>query len=201
MNAEIRNITADLDTQENMAEYRESAGRKTSVVYTELTRRNVLRATAAYIVVAWLIAQVADILCDGFAAPDWVIQAILVCLALGLPIAIIISWYFEFSAKLKWELDTKPMGAITRQKGRKMDFVIITVLTMLVSVLLVRKPEAAAQSDNLCVMGQNVPTLADQANNTISSTGKTTTSDNLAVYNLKPSQGETGIIDNERSEI
>lgn len=110
--------------------------------YTELKRRNVLRTAAAYIVVAWVVAQVADVLSDGFLAPDWVMRAVLIALALGLPIAMIISWYFEFTASLKWDPATEPIGKIARQKGRKIDFAIITVLTLIVSVLLVWRPQA-----------------------------------------------------------
>lgn len=122
--------------------------------YTELERRNVLRASAAYIVGSWLIAQVSDVLCTGFGAPDWVMKVVLTALAIGFPIAVIVSWYYEFTATLKWEADTSAIEKIARQKGRKMDFLIILVLTILVSALLVREPEVFEESDLACFIGE-----------------------------------------------
>ena len=49
----------------------------------ELKRRNVVRAGAAYVVLAWLVIQVADILFETFELPNWVMQA-LVIHAMGL---------------------------------------------------------------------------------------------------------------------
>jgi hypothetical protein len=56
-----------------------------SSLFTELKRRNVFRVAAAYIIVAWLLAQVADLALENFGAPDWVIKTILLLLILGLP--------------------------------------------------------------------------------------------------------------------
>ena len=65
----------------------------------EVNRRNVFRAGAAYVVAAWLIAQVADLLFDAFEAPEWAIQLILLALAIGLPVALILSWAYEITAE------------------------------------------------------------------------------------------------------
>ena len=61
----------------------------------ELKRRNVLRVSAAYIVGAWAVAQVADLAFDSFDAPDWAMQAVLVLLLIGLPIAAAAAWILE----------------------------------------------------------------------------------------------------------
>lgn len=138
-----------------------SACIRDSGFYTELKRRNVLRASAAYIVGSWLVAQVADLLCDGFAAPAWVMRAILITLVIGFPIAVIISWYFEFTATLKWEADTASIEKIARQKGRRMDFLIILILTILISVLLAREPEGGEQTGLACFMGEDTDPSGD----------------------------------------
>lgn len=49
----------------------------------ELQRRNVIRIGGVYVVGAWLIVQVADTLLPIFHTPDWVLQALVVLLALG----------------------------------------------------------------------------------------------------------------------
>ena len=40
----------------------------------ELRRRNVFRVGVAYVVMAWLLAQVADLALDSFEAPSWVVS-------------------------------------------------------------------------------------------------------------------------------
>jgi hypothetical protein len=43
---------------------------------SEIQRRGVLRIGAAYVVTAWLIAQIASFLVFAFDAPPWIIQSI-----------------------------------------------------------------------------------------------------------------------------
>ncbi len=42
---------------------------------SELRKRSVFRIGVAYGVIAWILAQVADLVLDAFPAPDWVMQA------------------------------------------------------------------------------------------------------------------------------
>lgn len=65
--------------------------------FKELQRRNVFRAGLAYVVVAWLIAQVLQLVLDTFAAPDWVMKTVLVLLAAGFPVLLFFAWAFELT--------------------------------------------------------------------------------------------------------
>jgi len=67
-------------------------------LFNELKRRKVFRVGIAYVVGAWLIAQVADLVADNFNAPDWVMQMIITLLIVGLPISLILSWAFDLTA-------------------------------------------------------------------------------------------------------
>jgi serine/threonine-protein kinase len=64
-------------------------------LFTELKRRNVFKVAAAYAVVAWLTVQVMSIALPAFEAPTWVLRVLILLLALGLPLAIVLSWLFE----------------------------------------------------------------------------------------------------------
>ncbi len=64
---------------------------------SELKRRNVLRAAFAYAVVWWLLVQVAGLLLDAFNAPDWIFSSFIILLAIGFPVAVILSWFFELT--------------------------------------------------------------------------------------------------------
>jgi hypothetical protein len=54
-------------------------------VFAELKRRNVFKVGAAYVVLAWLVAQITDVFLENFGAPDWVIKTILMLLVVGSP--------------------------------------------------------------------------------------------------------------------
>ena len=41
-------------------------------IIEELKRRNVFRVGIAYVVIGWLVAQVAEFAFENFGAPDWV---------------------------------------------------------------------------------------------------------------------------------
>ena len=56
-----------------------------------------MRAGVVYALVAWLLAQVADLVSDNFDAPKWVIQSFLYLLVAGFPVALIIAWAFELT--------------------------------------------------------------------------------------------------------
>ncbi len=66
-------------------------------VWREMKRRNVVRVAAAYVIVAWLLLQVADVVVNNIEAPTWVFQAILLLLVIGLPLALILAWAFELT--------------------------------------------------------------------------------------------------------
>jgi hypothetical protein len=111
-----------------------------SGLFNELKRRNVVRVGIAYILIAWLIAQVAELALDSFDAPAWVIKAVLLLLTLGLPVALFFAWAFELTPDgLKKEKDVDRSQSIATNTGRKLNTLIIGVLVIAVGVLLVDK--------------------------------------------------------------
>jgi adenylate cyclase len=67
--------------------------------FSELKRRQVVQVGVGYLLVAWGVAQVAELVLDSFETPAWIIQVILIGLAVGFPIAITLSWVFD----LRWD--------------------------------------------------------------------------------------------------
>lgn len=91
----------------------------------ELKRRNVLRVCAAYIVGAWAIAQVADLVFESFGAPEWAMRAVLVALLVGLPIAAIGSWALELGPDgLQRDEDSQPDPTYQARARRRLNRVI-----------------------------------------------------------------------------
>jgi len=111
-----------------------------SQLFQELKRRNVFRVTIAYLAVAWLILQAADIVLDNIAAPDWLMQAVMFFMAIGLPIAIVLAWAFEMTPDgIKKETEVDRTTSITQSTGKKLDRIIIAVLGIAVIVLVVER--------------------------------------------------------------
>jgi TolB-like protein len=101
----------------------------------ELRRRDVFRTGAAYLVAAWLLVQILDILLGAFDAPAWALRAIVVALAVGFPVALVLAWVYEITKHgVKRTEETSAGELISPHAGRQIDFVIIGVL--LVAVVL-----------------------------------------------------------------
>jgi TolB-like protein/Tfp pilus assembly protein PilF len=102
-------------------------------LFAELRRRNVFRVGAAYAVVAWILLQAADILLGNFGAPDWVFRSFTVLVALGFPLAMFLSWAYELTPEgVKRTAEVPVVDSITGSTGRKLDFIIIGVLSIAV---------------------------------------------------------------------
>ncbi|MDT8322127.1 MAG: tetratricopeptide repeat protein [Xanthomonadales bacterium] len=84
----------------------------------KLKRRGVLEAAIAYLVVGWLIIQVADIVFEQLHLPDWAGTFVTLLVIAGFPIALALSWFLEFRDG-RAVLDTlSPRDARRRQFSR-----------------------------------------------------------------------------------
>jgi len=109
-------------------------------LFNELKRRNVFKVGAAYIVVAWLLLQVADVVINNIGAPDWVFRVILLVLGLGLPVILLFAWAFELTPEgLKLEKDVDRSQSITPQTGKKLEYLTIAALSLVVVFFVVKE--------------------------------------------------------------
>ena len=100
-------------------------------VFNELKRRNVFKVGVAYIIISWLLAQIADLMLENFGAPDWVIKSFLGFLAIGFPLALFFAWAFELTPDgVKRESEIDRSDSITPQTGHKLDRSVIIILAV-----------------------------------------------------------------------
>jgi len=78
--------------------------------WNELRRRNVARVFAVYAAAAFMILEFVDIMSEPFGLPDWALKLAFAILALGLVIAMIISWIFDVTPKGVEK--TKPLSEV-----------------------------------------------------------------------------------------
>ena len=100
-------------------------------LFNELKRRNVFRVGIAYLIVAWLVMQVSDVVINNVGAPAWVFQIILLVLGIGFPLALIFAWAFEMTPEgLKKEKDVDRNQSIAPKTANKLDRAIIVILAL-----------------------------------------------------------------------
>src|SRR5210317_357879 len=105
--------------------------------FDELKRRNVFRVAIGYIITAWLLLQIVDLVLENINAPDWVMQVFMLAMAVGLPIALIIAWAFELTPEgIKLEKNVDQSQSIARNTGHQLNRGIIMILSMAVVLLL-----------------------------------------------------------------
>src|ERR1700719_3462520 len=117
---------------------------------SELRRRNVYKVAVAYVVVGWLLVQAASIFLPAFDAPSWVMKIIIIVLALGFPVALVLSWAFEITPEgIKLESEIAPNQSITRRTGRKIVGITIALAVIAAGVMIfqILRPKLATVTE------------------------------------------------------
>src|SRR6202521_5010456 len=95
--------------------------------FTELRRRNVYKVAVAYAIVGWLVVQISSTVLPTFHAPEWVVQTLVVLVALGFPIALVIAWAFELTPEGIKRTEDVDLAASARQP-RKHAWIFIVIV-------------------------------------------------------------------------
>src|SRR2546421_8743393 len=104
--------------------------------FSELKRRNVYKVAVAYAVVGWLAIQIASTILPAFHAPEWVVQTLIVLVALGFPIALVIAWAFEMTPEgIKRTEDIRRDEKLPQWSRRKFAAFILAVVICAAALL------------------------------------------------------------------
>jgi len=102
-------------------------------LFSELKRRNVIRMGAAYVVVAWLLIQVAETIFPLFGFDDSPARIVVILLTIGFVPMLVLAWAFELTPEgIKKESDVDRTSSITTATGKKLDRGIMVVLAIAV---------------------------------------------------------------------
>src|SRR5947208_11387661 len=105
-------------------------------LFSELKRRHVDKVALVYAVVSWLLIEVAWILLPILDAPEWMLPAFVVLIALGFVITVFISWSFEMTPEgMKRTADITPGEVLPYWSKRKFTAFIIGVAAIAVVLL------------------------------------------------------------------
>lgn len=98
-------------------------------LFEELKRRNVFRVVAAYVVMSWLLLQVADVVLEAFEVPDWTSRFLILALAIGLVPVAVFSWIFEMTPEgIKKESEVDRDHSVTHSTGRRLNYLTIAMV-------------------------------------------------------------------------
>ncbi len=122
-------------------------------VWGELKRRNVVRVAIAYAIAAWLLIEITATTFPILKLPEWSVTLVTVLVLIGFPLALILAWAFELTPEgIKLEKDVDRSVSIRHITGRKLDFVIISVLAVALLIFaadkFVRVPDTVTASDS-----------------------------------------------------
>jgi TolB-like protein/Tfp pilus assembly protein PilF len=116
---------------------------------SELKRRNVFRMAILYAIAAWLIMQVAEVVIGLVGLPDWIGPAVLGVIAVAFPVALIFAWFFEITPSgISLEKDIDPQESITHITGRRLDLIVIALLTAAVFLFAIDKWWTSKPTEN-----------------------------------------------------
>lgn len=106
----------------------------------ELRRRNVIKVATAYAIAGWLIIQISTSVFPAFEFPNWTTQFVIILVGIGFPLTLIFAWAFELTPEgIKKSAEVEITKSVTTNTGKKLNGVIITVLSMAVVFLLVER--------------------------------------------------------------
>jgi len=105
----------------------------------ELKRRNVIKASLAYLVIAWVLLQVFQFLLPMLGASEWLLPTITLVLAIGLPVWIIISWIYEITPEgIEKTAKVSENELVTEITNKRLNVFIIVSLSIAVIVLTLK---------------------------------------------------------------
>jgi TolB-like protein len=106
-------------------------------LFAELKRRNVIRVGIAYIVSAWLFAQVFEMATDAFEAPTWVLKVVITLLMMGAVPVLVFSWVYEMTSEgLRRESDLVDSGGPRSRTGGRLNIIVTVLLLVAIGLFL-----------------------------------------------------------------
>ncbi len=121
-----------------------------TTLIAEFRRRNVFRVAFAYIVVGWVVLQVAEFLSPLLQLPPWTVSFALYLGIVGFPFALVFAWAFELTPEgLRRTQDVDPDASITHETASKLNRLTIMLMGIAIVLLLaerlVNRPEESRQ--------------------------------------------------------
>lgn len=99
-------------------------------LWRELRRRRVVQAAGLYLAACWLILQVFDVVMVPVGMPEWVMKLTVWLSVIGFPLALLLSWRYEFSTEGVRRTPPESLPPGTDLSIKRLDYLIIGFMIM-----------------------------------------------------------------------
>jgi len=123
-------------------------------LFEELKRRNVIRVGILYLVAAWLLLQLTDVLSSLLPVPESAGSLVILLLLLGFFPVVLFAWVFEMTPEgLKREVDIDRSQSVTPDTGKKINTLITFLLVVTIALLVADRliPESSVDNEGSAV--------------------------------------------------
>jgi len=130
----------------------------------ELKRRNVIRVGVLYLVAAWLLLQLTDVLSSLLPVPESAGSLVILLLLLGFFPVVIFSWVYEMTPEgLKREVDIDRSQSATPDTGKRINTLTTVLLVIAIAGLVADRliPESSVDTDVAVVDVVDAPLPVD----------------------------------------
>lgn len=108
--------------------------------FSELRRRNVLRAGLAWLALSWLLIAIADLLFPYLGFPDEAIRALIVGLLVALLPVLVLAWLLELTPSgLRLDRGPTEENPENKRTGRRLDQLALVLILMALGLSAVRE--------------------------------------------------------------
>jgi TolB-like protein/Flp pilus assembly protein TadD len=135
-------------------------------LFEELKRRNVIRVGVLYLVAAWLLLQLTDVLSSLLPVPESTGSLVFLLLVLGFFPVVIFAWVYEMTPEgLRREVDIDRSQSITPDTGKKINTVIVVLLVLAIGGMIADRliPETSVDSETADLAVVEAPEVSPPA--------------------------------------
>lgn len=125
--------------------------------FAELKRRNVYKVAVAYAVVGWLVIQVSSTVLPTFHAPEWVVQTLVVLVALGFPLALLIAWAFELTPQGLKRTEDVDLAVQGSRKSHTWIYVVVAGALLSIGLFFIGRYTASRTAEDGRHGGPSLP--------------------------------------------
>jgi len=157
-------------------------------VFVELKRRNVFRVALLYIVAAWLILQLVDVLFAQLGVPGWAFRLVFALLLICFPAVLAFSWVCEITPEgIKREQLIETEDSITSRTGRKITLITLVLMAFVILLLVANQipPGTTVEQGSANIM---------EAEDQILPANKAGFNTSLAAIDLQGHRGARGLL-------
>ena len=126
-------------------------------IVREAHRRRVFRVAGLYVIGAWLMLQIADVVFPGLGVPEGAIRALLIAALLGFPVALVFGWMFDIGSDGIRRTAPRGTGGPAAPIGlRRSDYFILAAFVVIAAVIVYNTAQEVLEAPAVAIRGRRI---------------------------------------------